>query len=98
MRRTGLWTCGSIRSQGSGSCVSPTCEPYPFPSFPGREVLIAVFVGPGGESAVGCYVHDLYKGRRMRPERLAAWQALRERYGNRDESSVNRGTLQAPAA
>jgi hypothetical protein len=73
-------------------------EPYPFPSFPGREVLIVVFLGPGGESALGCYVHDLYKGRRMRPERLAAWQALRERYGSRDESRVDRGTLQAPAA
>jgi hypothetical protein len=68
--------------------------PYPFPSFSGREVLIVVFLGPGEESALGCYVHDLYKG----PEKLAAWQALRERYGNRDESRVDRGTLQAPAA
>ena len=72
--------------------------PYPFPSFPGREVLTVEFLGPGGESALGCYVHDLYDGQRMRPERLEAWRALRERYGNRDESRVDRGTLMAPAA
>jgi hypothetical protein len=73
-------------------------EPYPFPSFRGREVLVVVFLGPGGESALGCYVHDLYDGRRMRQEKLAAWRALRKRYGNRDESRVDRGTLLAPAA
>ena len=72
--------------------------PYPFPSFPGREVLAVDFLGPGGQSALGCFVHDLYDGQRMRPEKLAAWQALRERYGNRDESRVDRGTLLAPAA
>jgi len=73
--------------------------PYPFPSFPGREVLTVEFLGPGGESWLGCYVHDLYDRRqRMRPEKLAAWQALRERYGNRDESRVERGILLAPAA
>ena len=32
----------------------------------------------------------------MRPESLEAWRALRERYGNRDESWVDRGTLLAP--
>ena len=72
--------------------------PYPFPSFPGREVLVVQFLGPGGETALGCYVHDLYRGRRMRPEKLAAWRALRERYGDRDESRVDQGTLLAPAA
>jgi hypothetical protein len=72
--------------------------PYPFPSFPGREVLVVEFLGPGGESVLGCFVHDLYDGQRMRPEKLAAWQALRERYGNRDESRVDRGTLLPPAA
>jgi len=72
--------------------------PYPFPSFPGREVLVVEFLGPGGESVLGCYVHDLYDGQRMRPEKLQAWQALRERYGNRDESRVDRGTLLPPAA
>ena len=73
-------------------------EPYPFPSFPGREVLTVEFLGPGRETALHCYVHDLYDGQRMRPEKLEAWRALRERYGNRDESSVDRGTLLAPAA
>jgi putative heme iron utilization protein len=72
--------------------------PYPFPSFPGREVLTVEFLGPDGESSLSCFVHDLYDGQRMRPEKLAAWQALRERYGNRDESRVDRGTLVAPAA
>ena len=67
--------------------------PYPFPSFRGREVLVVEFLGPGGENGLGCYVHDLYDGKRMRPEKLGAWQALRERYGNRDESRVDRGRL-----
>ena len=73
-------------------------EPYPFPSFPGREVLVVEFLGPRGDSVLGCYVHDLYDGERMRPEKLDAWQALRERYGNRDESRVDRGRLLPPAA
>jgi len=47
---------------------------------------------------VGCWVHDLYDRERMRPERLQTWQALRERYGNRDESRVDRGRLLPPAA
>ena len=34
----------------------------------------------------------------MRPEKLEAWRALLERYGNRDESRVDRGTLLGPAA
>ena len=69
--------------------------PYPFPSFPGREVLTVQFLGPGGETALHCYVHDLYDGQRMRPDKPAAWHALRERYGNRDESRVDHGTLLA---
>ena len=72
--------------------------PYPFPSFPGREVLTVQFLGPAGETALHCYVHDLYDGQRMRPDKLEAWRALRERYGSRDESTVDRGTLLAPAA
>jgi len=72
--------------------------PYPFPSFPGREVLTVHFLGPGEETALHCYMHDLYDGQRMRPEKLEAWRALRERYGNRDESRVDRGTLLTPAA
>lgn len=73
-------------------------EPYPFPSFPGRESLTVQFLGPGGDTVLHCYVDELYDGQRMRPEKLAAWQTLRERYGNRDESRVDRGTLLAPAA
>ena len=73
-------------------------EPYPFPSFPRREVLTVQFLGPGGDPALHCYVHDLYDGERMRPEKLEAWRALRERYGNRDESRVDQGALLAPAA
>jgi putative heme iron utilization protein len=72
--------------------------PYPFPSFPGREVVTVQFLGPGGDTVLHCYLHELYDGQRMRPETLAAWRALRERYGNRDESRVERGTLLAPAA
>ena len=73
-------------------------EPYPFPGFPGQEVLTVWFLGPEGETVLYCYVQDLYDGQRMRPEKLAAWRALRERYGNRDESRVDRGALLAPAA
>jgi hypothetical protein len=55
-------------------------------------------LGPDGDKVLHCGVHDLYEGERMRPEKLAAWRALRERYGNRDESKVDHGTLMAPAA
>ena len=72
--------------------------PSMFPSVPGQEVLGVHFLGPGGEDVLHCFVHDLYDGERMRPEKLAAWQALRERYGNRDESRVDRGRLLPPAA
>jgi putative heme iron utilization protein len=68
-------------------------EPYPFPSFPGREVLTVQFLGPSGDTVLSCYVHELYDGQQMRPEKLADWRALRERYGNRDESRVDGGTL-----
>ena len=74
-------------------------EPYPFtPHFPGQEVLTVRFLGPGEKTPLHCYIHELYDGQRMRPEKLAAWQALRERYGNRDESRVDHGTLLAPVA
>ena len=72
--------------------------PYLFPSFPGRESLSVGFLGPGGDTELGCCVHDLYDGQRMRPEKLEAWRALRERYGNRDESRVDHGALVDPAA
>jgi putative heme iron utilization protein len=73
-------------------------EPYPFPSFPGRESLTVQFLGSGANTAVHCYLQDLYDGQQMRPEKLEAWRALRERYGNRDESRVDRGTLLVSAA
>jgi hypothetical protein len=74
-------------------------EPYPFqPHFPGHEVLTVQFLGSGEKTPLHCFIGDLYDGERMRPEKLEAWRALRERYGNRDESRVDRGTLLAPAA
>jgi hypothetical protein len=72
--------------------------PSMFPSFPGQEGLGVHFLRPGGKDVLHCFVHDLYDSQRMRPEKLAACQALRERYGNRDESRVDRGTLVAPTA
>ena len=72
--------------------------PSMFPSFPGQEVLGVHFLGPDGGDVLHCFVNDLYDGQRMRPEKLQAWQALRERYGNRDESRVERGRLLPPAA
>jgi hypothetical protein len=75
-----------------------TRAPYPFPSFPGRESLMVQFRGPGGQTVLHCYMDDLYDGQRMRPEKLEAWRTLRERYGNRDESRVERGILLALAA
>jgi hypothetical protein len=72
-------------------------EPSPFPAWPGQEVVTVHFLGLGGERVLYCFM-QLYDGRQLSPEKLAAWQALRERYGNRDESRVDRGTLLAPAA
>jgi hypothetical protein len=73
--------------------------PYPFrPHFPGEEVLGVDFLGPGEGNVLYCFAGDLYDGQRMRPEKLAAWRELRERYGNRDESRVDRGALLDPAA
>ena len=93
---TASWTLSVRVDQVTG--VRFVRGPYPFPSFPKREVLTVQFLGPDGETVLYCYVQDLYDGQRMRPEKLAAWRALRERYGNRDESRVDRGTLLAPAA
>jgi len=71
--------------------------PSLFPEWPGQEVLSVQFLGPGGEGVLHCFVRELYDGQRMRPEKLQAWQALRARYGNRDESRVDRGRLLSPA-
>jgi len=68
-------------------------RPSLLPAWPGQEALSVQFLGPDGESVLHCFVDDLYGGQRMRPEKLEAWQALRERYGNRGESRVDRGRL-----
>ena len=70
----------------------------PFPAYTGEELVEVQLLGPGEDAVLYCYVGELYDGQRMRPEKLAAWQALRERYGNRDESRVDRGRLLPPAA
>jgi hypothetical protein len=56
------------------------------------------FLGPGGDTPPYCYVHELHDGQRIRQEKLAVWRALRERYGHRDVSGVEQGTLVARAA
>jgi hypothetical protein len=60
--------------------------------------LTVQFLGPSGDTVLYCYVHDLYDGQQMRLETLEAWRALRERYGNRDESRADQGTLLVSAA
>ena len=78
---------------GSGHLISAAG----YLDFPPRLPRLK-FLGPGEDTVLACYVHELYDGQRMRPEKLAAWRALRERYGNRDESRVDRGSLQARAS
>jgi hypothetical protein len=73
-------------------------EPNPFPHFPGEESLIVRFIGPPDGSALSCYVADLYDGRALRGEKVRPWDALRIRYGNRDESRVQHGSLRPRAA
>jgi hypothetical protein len=87
-----------VEGQGPGADDADQGVAGQVPSFPGREVLTVQFLGPDRETVLHCYVHELYDGQRMRPEKLAAWRALRERYGNRDESRIEQGTLLAPAA
>ena len=67
-------------------------EPNPFPHFPGQESLIVRFVGPHDDSVLYCYLADLYDGQTLRRDRVSAWETLRERYGNRNES-VEDGSL-----
>jgi hypothetical protein len=73
-------------------------EPNPFPHFPGQESLIVCFVGPGDDSVLGCYLADIYDGRTLREDKLAAFETLRKRYGDRDESRVEDGSLRPLAA
>jgi hypothetical protein len=64
----------------------------------GEESLVVLFEADDDETALHCYLGDLYEGRRLRPERLRAWEELRSRYGDRDESLVLNGSLQPVAA
>ena len=57
-------------------------EPSPFPHFPGQESLVVRLVGPSDDGVLSCYLSDLYDGETLRPDRLEAWETLRERYGN----------------
>ena len=67
--------------------------PYPFrPHFRGREVQWVGFLGPGEDTFLHCYVGDLYDGRRMRPEKLAAWQALASGMG----IATSHGSIEEP--
>ena len=91
---TASWTMDVRVDETTG--VRFVCGPNLCPSFPGQESLTVEFLGPGGYTVLGCSVGELYDGQRMRLEKLEAWRALRERYGNRDESRVDRGTLLAP--
>jgi hypothetical protein len=84
-----------MRSPGSGSSANPTHSSH---ISLGRRSWGVRLLGPGEDTVLHCYMGDLYDGERLRPERLAAWRALRERYGNRDESRVDEGTLQVLAA
>jgi hypothetical protein len=61
------------------------------------RLMVSDTSGPGEDKVFGCGVPGLCDGQRMRPEKLEAWQALRERYGDRDESRVDGGNLVAPA-
>jgi hypothetical protein len=72
-------------------------EANPFPSGQGEELLVVRFLADDDEAALHCYLGDLYEGRRLRPERVRAWEELRGRYGDRDESMVVDGALKAAA-
>jgi hypothetical protein len=63
----------------------------------GQESLVVRFLAGGDESALHCYLADIHEGRRLRPERLRAWEELRRRYGDRDESIVVDGSFQTAA-
>jgi hypothetical protein len=88
-RRAGRWTYESMRSPACGSCAGPACSPRGR----GRRSCSCNSSGPAGRACCTAFVHDLYDGQQMRPEKLQAWRALRERYGNRDASRVDRGRL-----
>jgi hypothetical protein len=63
----------------------------------GQESLVVRFLAGNEDSALHCYFGDTHDGRHLRPERLRAWEELRARYGDRDESLVIDGSFQAAA-
>ena len=63
----------------------------------GEESLIVCFDGPDGGSVLACYLAGLYDGRTLRQDKVIAWQSLRERYGDREESRVEGESLHPPA-
>ncbi len=68
-------------------------EVNPFSSS-GEESLVIRFEVDGDQTALHCFLQDLYEGGQLRPERLRAWDELRSRYGGRDDSLVIDGSLQ----
>ena len=81
-------------------CLEPDRRGWVARTIPQREGAQG---GCRGQAGAGCASddaasRDLYDGQQMRPEKLDVWRALRQRYGNRDESRVDRGALLAPAA
>src|SRR5579872_2830131 len=67
--------------------------PYPFPSFPGREVLTVQLLGPGGDTVLSCYVHELYDGHRMRPR---SWRPGK-RCASATATAMTRRSIEAPS-
>jgi hypothetical protein len=63
----------------------------------GQESLVVRFLADDEDSALHCYLGDTHEGQRLRPERLRAWEELRTRYGDRGDSLVIDGSLQAAA-
>jgi hypothetical protein len=56
-RRAGRWM-RAMRSPGFRFVRGPNL----FPSFPGQECLTVEFLGPGGDTVLGCSVGELYDG------------------------------------
>ena len=68
-------------------------EPNPFPHFPGQESMVVRFVGPQDDNVLSCYLSPLYDGQTLRQDKVSAGEALHERYGDRNESRVEDGSL-----
>jgi hypothetical protein len=64
----------------------------------GEESLVVRFESGGDQAALHCYLGDIHEDGHLRPERLRAWEDLRRRYGDRNESLVRDGSLHPTAA